>query len=219
LAGIEQPRQGFVQAGEATLCKKPYAVCDYPNGDVFVRHALQELQVKNTESLCISSMKHFLCTLYRRRCDTVTDTDVNSPTFGNPAVKPVCFEQCMDAYINCKFDLRHANLMCGEYIKAGWVSYQLDETRSDQCDNPAGFFLFAFFCTSPASVLTWSNVMLPMDFSPCSSCSSAIASDDLPANSLRKRACFSGTVLLNKLAESGPLGESVAACLMPVKKI
>lgn len=52
----------------------------------------------------------------------------------------------MDAYINCQFDLRHANLMCGEYIKAGWVSYQLDELRSDQCDSPAGkiaYFLLA----------------------------------------------------------------------------
>lgn len=91
----------------------------------------------------MSSMKHFLCTLYRRRCETITDTEAASLTFGNQAVKPVCFEQCMDAYINCKFDLQHANLMCGEYIKAGWVSYQLDETRSDQCDSPAGEVSFS----------------------------------------------------------------------------
>jgi hypothetical protein len=40
-SGFSAPIKGYVQAGEATLCKKPYAVCDYPNGDVFVRHALQ----------------------------------------------------------------------------------------------------------------------------------------------------------------------------------
>jgi len=136
-SGFSAPIQGYVQAGEATLCKKPYAVCDYPNGDVFVRHALQEIQVRITEKQCLSSMKHFLCTLYRRRCYQNTDGDANSVTYGNQGIKPVCFEQCMNAYLDCKYDRRHANLMCGEYIKAGWVSFKLTEMQSDQCDSPA----------------------------------------------------------------------------------
>jgi len=31
----------------------------------------------------------------------------------------------------------HANLMCGEYIKAGWVQYELPEVQANQCDSPA----------------------------------------------------------------------------------
>jgi len=33
--------------------------------------------------------------------------------------------------------------MCGEYIKAGWVSFELTELQSDQCDSPAGGSVFA----------------------------------------------------------------------------
>jgi hypothetical protein len=58
-------------------------------------------------------------------------------------IKPVCFAQCMNAYLDCKYDRLHANLMCGEYIKAGWVSFELTELQSDQCDSPAGGSVFA----------------------------------------------------------------------------
>jgi hypothetical protein len=63
-------------------------------------------------------------------------TDIETQTM--QGIKPVCFEQCMNAYLDCKYDRRHANLMCGEYIKAGWVSFKLTEMQSDQCDSPAG---------------------------------------------------------------------------------
>lgn len=43
----------------------------------------QEIQVRITEKQCLSSMKHFLCTLYRRRCYQNTDGDANSVTYGN----------------------------------------------------------------------------------------------------------------------------------------
>ncbi len=58
-------------------------------------------------------------------------------------IKPVCFAQCMNAYLDCKYDRMHANLMCGEYIKAGWVSFELTELQSNQCDSPAGVSVFA----------------------------------------------------------------------------
>jgi hypothetical protein len=136
-AGAPPPDLGYVQAGEATYCKKPYPVCEYPNGDVFVRHALQEISVLNTNPQCLSSMKHFLCALYRRRCETNQDSDPTSPTFQHQGILPVCFPQCMNAYKDCSYSHRHATLMCGEYIKAGWVEWDLSEVNSDQCDAPA----------------------------------------------------------------------------------
>eukprot|EP00961_Rhodomonas_salina_P269162 3636973-Rhodomonas_salina.1 len=36
-AGFTQIPPPLVHSGEATYCKKPYPVCDYPNGDVYVR--------------------------------------------------------------------------------------------------------------------------------------------------------------------------------------
>lgn len=152
-AGLEPPKPGFVQAGVATLCKKPYPVCDYPNGDVFVRHALQEIQVKTTDPQCMSSMKHFLCTLYRRRCMNLIDQDPKSTTRGNQAIRPVCFDQCMNAYKDCKFDIRHSALMCGEYIKAGWVDYTKVEMEADQCDAPAA-------TVRPYMWITWTSAVV-----------------------------------------------------------
>ena len=43
----------------------------------------QEIQVRITEGQCLSSMKHFLCTLYRRRCYQNKDEEAGSVTYGN----------------------------------------------------------------------------------------------------------------------------------------
>jgi len=133
-AGFSQGAPGFVHAGEPTLCKKPYPVCDYPNGDIFVRDSLQKVLRKSQSGQCQASMKIFLCALYRRKCTDRRDLDVNSPTYGRTGVFPVCWDQCYNGYIDCGFNKQYAILMCGEYIKAGWVTYQYRE----ECDSPAG---------------------------------------------------------------------------------
>lgn len=69
------------------LCKKPYDVCDYPNGDVFVRQALETLLKRTTDPICQNSMKIFLCALHRRKCGPEKDPNRASPTFGNRAVR------------------------------------------------------------------------------------------------------------------------------------
>jgi hypothetical protein len=43
----------------------------------------QEIQVRITDPQCLSSMKHFLCTMYRRRCYEFTDVEAGSNTYGN----------------------------------------------------------------------------------------------------------------------------------------
>lgn len=103
-AGFTQGQSGFVHAGEATLCKKPYPVCDYPNGDVFARDALQKIQAKSVDEQCRASMKIFLCALYRRRCLDFRDLDVASATFGRRGVYPVCWDQCYNGYLDCGFN-------------------------------------------------------------------------------------------------------------------
>jgi len=132
-AGFTQGNPAEVQAGVAVICKKPYSVCDYPQGDVFVREALERILKKTTKTQCRASMKIFLCALYRRKCQDEFDTDEASATFQHQRVYPVCFPQCKNAYKDCGFSTEYANLMCGEYIKAGWVTYDYNLN----CDDPA----------------------------------------------------------------------------------
>ncbi|EKX44784.1 hypothetical protein GUITHDRAFT_163447 [Guillardia theta CCMP2712] len=135
-AGYVQASLGFVQAGVSTFCKKPYSVCAYPEGDVHVINAMQELLRKTTKEQCHIAMKMFLCTLYKRRCLTATDTDQKSSTYGNNAIYPVCWSLCMNAYTTCDFGADSANLICGQYIKSGWVQYSYEESLKT-CDNSA----------------------------------------------------------------------------------
>ncbi len=126
-----------LESGVSVFCRKPYAVCDYPDGDLYVRAALEHLQAKSTSDACQSSMKVFLCTLYRRRCQDNTDETPSSKTYRSRGVWPVCFEQCKNAYLDCGFGSYHMALMCGEYIKAGWVEFDSVGKASGQCDSPA----------------------------------------------------------------------------------
>jgi hypothetical protein len=136
-AGMTQGPPTRLVSGVSVFCKKPYAVCDYPDGDLYVRAALEQLQAKSTSEVCHSSMKAFLCTLYRRRCRDNTDEAPSSKTHRNRGVWPVCFGQCRSAYLDCGFGAHHMALMCGEYIKAGWVEYDSVGRATGQCDSPA----------------------------------------------------------------------------------
>uniref|UniRef100_A0A7S0VQU3 FZ domain-containing protein n=1 Tax=Hemiselmis tepida TaxID=464990 RepID=A0A7S0VQU3_9CRYP len=135
-AGLTQGPQHFIQSGVSMLCKKPYDVCDYPNGDVYVRQSLEKLITRTTDEICQQSMKVFLCALFRRKCLIPTDQDRFSPTYRNRAVQPVCWQQCWNAYHDCGYNFMHTTLMCSEYIKAGWVQYDY-QGRATGCDNLA----------------------------------------------------------------------------------
>ena len=92
-AGLTQGAPVVLEDGLPVFCKKPYAVCDYPDGDLFARASIQRLLVKTTSPTCHMSMKIFLCTLYRRRCQDSTDENPDSSTYMRRGVWPVCFEQ------------------------------------------------------------------------------------------------------------------------------
>mmetsp|Transcript_32639 Transcript_32639/g.79016 ORF Transcript_32639/g.79016 Transcript_32639/m.79016 type:complete len:258 (+) Transcript_32639:55-828(+) len=132
--GMTQGDPHFVQSGVSMLCKKPYDVCDYPNGDVYVRQSLEIMLTRTTNEVCHQSMKIFLCALFRRKCLIPTDQDRFSPTYRNRAVQPVCWQQCWNAYKDCHYNNMHTTLMCSEYIKAGWVTYDY-QGRNIGCDN------------------------------------------------------------------------------------
>ena len=79
--GLTQGAPVKLQAGLPVFCKKPYAVCDYPDGDLFARASMERLLVKTSSAQCHASMKVFLCTLYRRRCRDNTDENPSSATY------------------------------------------------------------------------------------------------------------------------------------------
>uniref|UniRef100_A0A7S0DZF9 FZ domain-containing protein n=1 Tax=Hanusia phi TaxID=3032 RepID=A0A7S0DZF9_9CRYP len=64
---------------------------------------------------CQMAMKAYVCTLYFRPCNST-----------GGLVRPICLEDCLNAYRACGYPKGWRDLQCGEEIKAGWVTFQGD---------------------------------------------------------------------------------------------